>query len=93
MLIYEPKRYPSLNPKIGDTVYDYLTGEEFGKVTEFFREKFFAYKDKSSYISTLYMSGFYYDLYEQSFSSYDVEQYGAEILLCYSIKANLRIKC
>jgi hypothetical protein len=44
MLIYEPKKYPDLNLSIGDIVYDYLTGEELGKVVEV-TKNYYSYSD------------------------------------------------
>jgi hypothetical protein len=34
MLIFEPKPYPKLSPKNGDTVFDYFTKETIGEVSK-----------------------------------------------------------
>jgi hypothetical protein len=89
MLIYEPKKYPDLNPKIGDTVYDWITGKELGVVYEV-GVSYFSYRDCNSYRHEYHKTGLLYYDDTYCYSVYDMPRY---ILSDFSIDESKRIKC
>ena len=92
MVIYEPKKYPDLNPNIGDKVYDYLTGKELGKVFEV-TKNYYSYRDNiSKEIYSFHRNGLYYQI-SSICSEDEVESHGNDLLMYCNIKENKRIKC
>lgn len=94
MLIYEPKNYPSLNPKIGSIVYECLTGKELGEVYKLINDKFLYHKyNSTSTISCIsHISGFQYYL-ANTFCKDDITHHRGNIIMYYHIGENKRIKC
>jgi hypothetical protein len=88
MLIYEPKKYPVLKPKIGDTVYDWNTGKELGTVCEL-GINCFTYRDYDSDIHSYFLQGFYYYDNRHHFVD-DIPSY---ILADMLIGSSRRIRC
>jgi hypothetical protein len=92
MLIYEPKKYPSLNLKVGDTVYEWITGTEFGKVFDVTDYSIMVRENISKELCDFHASGLYYKVSDMFFW-YDAESNGNDILMYYRITENKRIKC
>jgi hypothetical protein len=92
MLIYEPKKYPDLNLSIGDIVYDYLTGEELGKVVEV-TKNYYSYSDNiSKVIYEFHRNGLHHQI-SSIYAEDEVVTHSNDILLIYLININDRIKC
>jgi hypothetical protein len=94
MLIYEPKKYPDLNPNIGDMVYEYLTGKELGVVSCIDHLGRFIRYDIGHAERIIRISGLSspaIDPYVSVTSLY--ECWTQDIITSYSVKKSLRIKC
>jgi hypothetical protein len=92
MLIYEPKKYPDLNPNIGDTVYDYLTGKELGKVSRVDYNMRWISFNGGQFIT--HISGLSSPTIDPTVSVKILyECYTWDIITSCSIKTKIRIKC
>ena len=92
MLIYEPKKYPDLNPNIGDTVYDYLTGKELGKVSDVDYNMRWVWVNNGQFITSI--SGLGSPIIDPTVSVKSLyECYTSDIITPYSVKTKIRIKC